>query len=152
MKFTSSSTIVAVAALAALAVPVATAAPGPAPLEPPFVGFCQWKMQGPEVVLSSPAGIPIRMTTDGGRGFTKGAFQSADGYSFHGPASGGIIEGTNQLDFQSEFTGGGGNPLITYHSHFTGSINQNGSAQGTVVDDKGETKNWSTNTGFVCMP
>ena len=146
----AATTVLAVAAI--IAVPVASAAPDTTPLEPPFVGFCQWKMAGPQVVLSSPAGIPVKMTTDGGRWFTEGYFLSKDGYSFSGPAYGGVVEGTNQLDFTAEFRGGSGFPMITYTSHYTGSINANGSAQGTVLDDKGATKNWSTGTGFVCVP
>jgi hypothetical protein len=147
----AATTALAVAAI--MAVPVAAAAPDNAPLEPPFVGFCQWKVAGPEVVLSSPAGIPVQMETDGGRWFTEGRFTSKDYNRYRGPAYGGVVEGTNQLDFTVEFKP---QSLLfespSYTSHYTGSINANGSAQGTVLDDKGATKNWSTDSGFVCVP
>jgi hypothetical protein len=137
-------------AAAIMTVPVAAAGPDTAPQEPPFVGFCQWKVAGPEVVLTSPAGIPVTMETDGERSFTKGSFVSADYNRYSGPAHGGVVEGTH-LDFTVTFEP---QSLLlsspTYISHYTGTINPNGSAQGTVLDDKGATKNWSTDTGFVC--
>ena len=139
-------------AAAIIAVPVAAAAPDTAPLEPPFVGFCQWKMAGPKVVLTSPAGIPVTMKTDGERSFTEGSFRSADYNQYKGPAQGGVVDGTH-LDFTVTFEPQSrilSSP--TYISHYTGDINPDGSAQGTVLDDKGATKNWSTDTGFVCTP
>jgi hypothetical protein len=139
-------------AAAIMTVPVAAAAPDNAPLDPPFVGFCHWKMAGAEVVLTSPAGIPVTMKTDGETSFTEGWFLSADRNRYSGPAQGGVVDGTH-LDFTVTFEPQ--SRLLsspTYISHYTGTINPDGSAQGTVLDDKGATKNWSTNTGFVCMP
>jgi hypothetical protein len=134
------------AAAGALAIPI------------PAHADCQWAPISPLISINSAGGIPIFMDVADGH-FTRGTFTSNASNVYQGPASGGVTRGSNTVNFESTFSalsanyaGAGSNDPLSYHSTFTGTINPDGSASGTVLDDKGATKPWSAGAGsFTCV-
>ena len=118
---------------------------------------CQWAPISPLISINSAGGIPIFMDVADGH-FTRGTFTSNASNVYQGPASGGVAPGSNNVNFESTFSalsanyaGAGSNDPLSYHSTFTGTVNPDGSASGTVLDDKGATKPWSAGAGsFTC--
>jgi hypothetical protein len=133
------------------------AAAGVLAIPVPAHADCQWAPISPMITINSAGGIPVFMDVADGH-FTRGTFTSNASNVYQGAASGGVVPGSNKLEFESTFSalsvnyaGPGSNDPSSYHSSFTGAINPDGSASGTVLDDKGANKPWSAPAGsFTC--
>ena len=140
-----------VAGLLAVQVP-SHALPGdPFPLAP---SDCDWIIFDTDSTIKQDNGINVHVAwahTDGGGT----ADFPANGGTWQGPVSGGIVKGTNQLDFTADFKGGfpiGGGPQEQVSNHYTGTINSAGNgASGVTINSTGVKNNWTIDGGFKCI-
>lgn len=150
-SFGAALTAVGAAAIIALA-PSAHALPGaPLPLAP---ADCDWIIFNTNSVIQQDNGIRVNVAWGRSGGGT-GSY-SSNGADWQGPVRGGVVTGTNKLDFTINFslTGGGfgGGPApADPTNHYTGTIDQNGSASGTTVNNAGVSNGWTIDGGFKCI-
>ena len=154
MKLTATifaATVCAAGSLAAQ-VPAQAQPKVPFPLAP---GDCDWMMISNDIVINQDNGIAVHAVWDltdqnGTAGYNR---------TSSGPLRGGIVKGTNKLDFTVDFSSTEGSfnsddPLFTSHitNHYTGTINSDGrGASGTTVNNSGVSNGWTTAAGFTCV-
>ncbi len=90
----------------------------------------------------------------GSPGSGTGSF-SSNGVDWAGPVHGGVVKGTNNLDFTINFAVASAafdsHPAAPPTNHYTGTIDQNGSASGTTVNNSGASNGWTIDGGFKCI-
>jgi len=136
----------------AAATPFAPTAPSP-PLAP---ADCQYSIFGHDSVIEQDNGIQIHVVWAGKDGGGTASY-SSQGFDWAGPIRGGIVNGTNKLDFTVAFEQTAGrydrpNPHSPTN-HYTGTIDSNSSASGITVNDSGVSNRWTISdpAGFGCV-
>jgi hypothetical protein len=100
-------------------------------------------------------GLQVNVAWSAAPGAGTGSY-STRGYKMEGPARLNFIKDTNRLDMTIDFQVVAGpfgehTPPTTGINHYTGTIDGNGSARGTLVDSKGVSDGWTIDRGFQCV-
>lgn len=140
--------------IAALVVAATTLAVSPQAQAAP--NNCDWVAPA-HSVFHQDNGLDIQIDwANQGQGGTA-SYAGAQRYDWAGPINGGIVKGTNGLDFSVPFQEQAGPYNVDTPSpaapsnHYTGTIAENGRASGTTVNNSGVSNNWSDDGGWVCM-
>ncbi|PEG33779.1 hypothetical protein CQY20_29020 [Mycolicibacterium agri] len=153
---------VAVRSFAAAFVSAASlTAAGPAHADPvaPFPlapNDCDWIIFNTDDVIQQDNGLQVHVSWAGMDGGGTGSYRGAQGYDWSGPVDGGIVKGTNNLDFTIAFHEQAGpyNQGPSPHAptnHYTGTIDNETSAHGTTVNDSGVSNAWTMAGDFRCI-
>jgi len=127
----------------------------PLPLAPTD---CDWTMQSNEIDINQDNGLVIHLSWDNTDTKGTASYTAKDGGPWGGPLTGGIVKGTNKLNFTADFrqrnTPGNGDPPTTqaFTNRYTGTINPNGNgASGSTTNSAGATNGWNTSAQFLCI-
>jgi len=134
--------------------PAAVAQPAvPLPLAP---SDCEWIIFNTDDVIQQDNGLQIHVSWARRDGGGTASYSGAQGYDWSGPVNGGIVKGTNELDFTVQFQEQAGpyNQGPSPHAptnHYTGTIDNESSAHGTTVNDSGVSNAWTMAGEFKCI-
>jgi len=149
---TTAAALVAAGATIAISGP-ASAAP-PLPLAP---ADCDWIIFDTDSVVKQDNGIQVHIAWAGTDGNGTGSY-SSNGFDWEGPVQGGVVKGTNKLDFTIPFAlkavPFGGDPApAPPTNHYRGTIDSNSNASGTTVNNSGVSNRWTITSGdgFKCI-
>lgn len=133
-----------------------TALPGPASAAPPMPlapSDCDWIIFDTDSVVKQDNGIQVHIAW--GLPGSGTASYTSNGVEWQGPVQGGVVKGTNKLDFSVPFkvvsAAFDSNPAAPPTNHYTGTIGPNGSASGTTVNNSGVSNGWTIDGGFKCI-
>jgi len=142
---------IAIVTAGTIAISSTASATPPFPLAPTD---CDWIIFGTDSTIKQDNGIQVHVAW-GHPGSGTGSY-SSNGFSWEGPVHGGVVKGTNTVDFTINFAlaavpFGGAPPPAAPTNHYTGTIDQNGSASGSTVNNNGVSNGWTIGGGFKCI-